>query len=182
MTGSVAVLSPAAAASTSTVATLQSPPPTIVDSVSSREFLTIVERWYTQHDPVLNRSSCPYERARVPLLAVVGVSERWCPRRHFGAHLDRNKANSAMPMEIGFYSTQLRRLYNTRRNFNGQLSGGFNRRQLLLIIVRRRGIVFSVGFDCQSIRFLFSSCLELLKLSRLEYKSGAYLLSRHTEI
>lgn len=37
VTGSVAVLSPAAAASTSTVATLQSPPPTIVDFVSSHK-------------------------------------------------------------------------------------------------------------------------------------------------
>lgn len=45
VTGSVAVLSPPAAASTSTVATLQSPPPTIVDFVLSHGLLTIVKRY-----------------------------------------------------------------------------------------------------------------------------------------
>lgn len=78
VTGSVAVLSPAAAASTSTVATLQSPPPTIVDSVSSRDFLTIVKRC-TLNDSVLNRSSFPCERVQVPLRVVVGAF------RSFGA-------------------------------------------------------------------------------------------------
>lgn len=47
VTGSVAVLSPPAAASTSTVATLQSPPPTIVDFVLFHELLTIVKRCST---------------------------------------------------------------------------------------------------------------------------------------
>lgn len=78
VTGSVAVLSPPAAASTSTVATLQSPPPTIVDFVLSHELLTIVKR--ILNDLVTNRSnapassSAPYGGGRVSEALVPGAA------------------------------------------------------------------------------------------------------------